>query len=444
MRLHRACWLISALVSAAALPAPARGVGLTKFIEKDTISVMAEGMGEKERFAVVFSRKAGSIAVWHDLAADPKMEVNLSARGEGNGFALFQHRAEIVVDGKEATIFPGPADEFVVTEYSPVRAIVSLKGPYTTATGEFPGEELAKVSMKIAGREYRPPERPRYETQFTVYPTGRIFIRHVLEVRSRPLEFKSSRMLLATAPAAHVDAFNDQAARELRFVMPSSFIVHAGTEPAFPANALFVVNLHQYPTDWLGQMMMFDDKRSGLPAEASAKVGWTRSAFRVHGERTVAPGKYVWNFMLQIAPGNIRTREAAEVHALDYLQAARLVFTPGMGGAELADDQDEQLDGFVESRGAYVLSADGKDAVEFRMDCGMQSRTCPAFEIRTWRHPPPAAIVVDGARRFAGTHFQANVERNTLVLQYLGVFTPGEHTLRIEADAPEAASSERP
>jgi len=311
-----------------------------------------------------------------------------------------------------------------VTEWSSVRTVVSIKGSYTTSTGEYPGEEFAKVGMKIAGHEVEPPRRPRYETQFTVYPTGRVFIRHVLEVRGKPLEFTSNRMLLATAPAPHVEAFNDQVVKEMTYLMPSSFIVHAGSDPEFPANALFVVDLHKYPTDWLGQMMATDGKRSG----------WTRSAFLAHGRRVVAPGKSVWNFMLQIEPGNLRTRETAEIHALDYLKPARLIFTPGLGGAALADAQDEQLDGFVESRGAYVLSADGRDAVEFRLDCGMQSRWCPAFEVRTWRHPAPASVVVDGERRVAGTHFLAHVEKSTLLVQFLGVFTPGEHVVRIEAE----------
>ncbi len=424
MSVRRVGVILTVLFAAAgAMSAPALAVGLTRFVEKDTISVMAEGMSAKDRFALVFSRKAGSIAVWHDLAVDPKMEVNLSARGEGNGFAMFQNRAEIVVDGKEVTIFPGPADEFSVTEFSAVRVVVVAKGTYTTPTGDFPGEDLARSAIKIAGREIVAPERPHYETQFTVYPTGRIFIRHVLEVRRQPIEFRSNRMILATAPAGRVEAFNDQVLREMTYLKPSSYLVHAGTDSAFPANALFVINLHQYPTDWLAQMMTFDAKRSG----------WTRSAFRVGGPRVVGPGKSVWNFMLQVSPENIRTRDVAEVHALDYLRAARLTFTPGKGSADLGDPQDEQLDGFVESRGAYVLSADGRSAVEFRMDCANQSRYCPAFEVRAWRHKAPGSITVDGERRLAGTHFQAHCEKNTLVFQYYGVFSPGVHAIRIEA-----------
>ena len=417
-------WLSAAFALGLVSGGPLGAVGMTRFVEKDTISLMGEGMGPKERWALVFSRKAGSISVWHDLASDPKMEVNLSGRGEGNGFALFQNRAEVVIDRNEVAIFPGPADEFVLTEFSNVRAIISIKGPYTTVTGEYPGEALEKTGIHIPGHDVKANRRPRYETQFTVYPTGRIFIRHVLEVVAHPLEFRSNRIVLATAPSEHVESFNDQLNPQLKFLAPSSYIVHAGSDAAFGANAMLVMNLHRYPTDWLGQMMMFDSKRSG----------WTRSAFLIHGSHVAAPGKYVWNLMLQIEPTNLRTQDVAGIHAADYLHAARLSFTRGMGSAEVGDPQDEQLDGFVEGRGAYLLSADGKDAVEFRMDCGEASRWCPAFEVRTWRQKAPTVITVDGAKRVAGEHFTAHVENSTLRLLYLGVFSPGEHAIRIEGD----------
>ncbi len=426
MFFNRAITILAAACAAAWL-APAErasAVELTRFVEKDTISVMGEGVGPKEKWALVFLRKSGSISFWHDLAADPKMAVNLSGRGEGNSFALFQNRAEILLDHKDLTIFPGPADEFVLKEFSNVRAIISIKGPYTTPTGEYPGEELEKTGIRIPGHDMKANKRPRYETQFTVYPTGRVFIHHVMEVAGRPLEFRSNRLLLATAPAEKVQALNDVVNPQLKYVSPASWIMHAGSDPAYAANALLVMNLHRYPTDWLGQMMMFDSKRSG----------WTRSGFLVHGMRTVPVGKCVWNLMLQFEPSNLRAPETAAVHAADFLQPGKLSFTRGKGSAEVEDEQDEQMDGFAEGRGAYVVGADGKDSVEFKLDCGETARWCPAFEVRTWRRQAPTMIVIDGAKRVAGEHFIAHVENSTLKLLTLGVFSPGEHTIRIDAE----------
>lgn len=407
-------------------PAGPKGVGMTRVIEKDTISVLADGMSEKERFALIFSRKAASISVWHDLYTDPKMEINLAGRGEGNGFALFQNRAEAIVDGKEITLFPGPAEEFILTESSDVRTIVTMKGHLTTPTGDYPGEDLAKEAAKASGHELKVPLRPAYETQFTVYPTGRVFIRHMVEIAKAPLVFTSNHMLLATAPADHVDAFNEYADKEQSFQLPSSYVVHSGTDRAFSASALLVVNRQKHPTDWLGQMMTMDEKRQG----------WVRSGFSVQtGKRLMQPGKYTWNFMLQIEPPDIRNREVAGVYVLDYLNPARVTFPTRQGSALLGDPQDEDMDGFAEGRGAYVVSADRKPLVEMQMDDGMYSRYCPAFEIHAWKFPVPPYIMVDGQRRNLGEHYQAHAENGTLVMQYLGMFSPGVHAVKVEAVA---------
>jgi hypothetical protein len=425
MSLLRAMTASAVALAAAWMLAPGSvsAVELTRFIEKDTISIMGEGVGPKEKWALVFSRKSGSISFWHDLAADPKMAVNLSGRGEGNGFALFQHRAEVRVDGKDVAIFPGPADEFLLKEFSNVRAIISIKGPYTTPSGEYPGEELARTGIRIPGHDMKANQRPRYETQFTIYPTGRIFIHHVMEVLGKPLDFRTNRLLLATAPAEKVSAFNDVVNPDLKFVSPASWIVHAGSDPLFSSNALLVMNVRRYPTDWLGQMMMFDSKRSG----------WTRSGFFINGARTLPAGKSAWNLMLQFEPSNLRLSETAALHAADYLQPGKLSFVRGKASGDVDDDQDEQLDGFAEGRGAYVVSADGKESAEFKLDCRDSVRWCPAFEVHAWRHDAPTAITVDGAKRVAGEHFIAHAEAGTLTLLYLGVFSPGEHTIRVDA-----------
>ena len=417
-------------------------------IEKDTVTVLAAGQDPTAQFALVFSRQAGSIVGWYDLDRDAKMTVNLCSRGGTNAYALFQNRAEMIVEGKEVTLFPGKAEEFRVLESNEIRAVVFIRGRFTTPSGLFPGEAMKRGVLEITGRQRKTPERPEYQTRFTVYPTGRIYIRHLWEVghmqlktrtvllrRGRhekrevrrrvgtPILLSSNRMSLGTAPERDVVVLNDYAGERRAFFEPASFLLHHGTRDGFQASALLVANYRKYRTDWLGQMMTLD----------SGRRGWLRSAFALQDGRAIMrPGKYVWHFMLQIEPANIESREAAREYARDYLHPARISFAPGMGVLELADPEDEQMDGFAEGRGCYVVNAAGVQCVKMRIDAGTLSRYSPAFEIRRWRHEVPKFITVDGFRRHVGEHYNVHLDKGKLMLQYLGVLTPGVHTIEID------------
>jgi hypothetical protein len=427
--LRRSGFFLAVLVAAASVVAASLEAStLSKRIDKDTITVAAEGVSPRERFALVFSRQAASIVGWYDLARDPKTEVNLCARGGTNGSALFQNRAEAVVGGKEIVIFPGPAEEFTVVESSDVRIVVRMEGRFTTPTGEFPDEKIRKEVLSFTGSDWKGPERPRYSTRFTVYPTGRIFIRHLWEVKGLPLILKTNRMILGTAPAQDVVALNDYPDSRQAFLQPASFILHHGRNAGFTGSALLVVNYRKYPTDWLGNLL----------AEGGQRRGWVRSAFTVQSERQLLPpGKYVWHFMLQIEPSNVDSRETAGLYALDYLEAARIRFVNSQGCADLNETEDEQLDGFSEGRGAYVMSAMGKAYVAMQMDTAMHSRCYPAFEIRDWKGGIPRFITVDENRRRAGVHYNVHLAGGTLVMQYLGVLSPGTHSLEVGEFAAE-------
>jgi hypothetical protein len=405
------------------LPASLHAAALTKRIEQDTITVAAQGLSPTERFALVFSRQAAGIVGWYDLVRDPKTEVNLCERaGAPIGSTLFQNRAEAFVGGREIAIFPGPASQFSVDESSEVRIVIRMEGQFTTSTGEFGDEKIRREVLGYTGSDWKIPERPRYSTRFTVYPIGRIYIRHVLEVRGLPLVLASNRMTLSTAPVQDVAVLNDCPDPRETFLRPASFILHHGRSPAFPASALFVVNSRKYPTDWLGNLL----------AENGARRGWLRSAFDVQsGRRLLQPGKYVWNFMLQVEPSSVNTRESAAFYALDYLDPARVRFVNFQGAQDLNEMEDEQLDGFAESRGAYVLSAMGRGYLALQMDCGNQGRYCPAFEIHDWKGPIPSFITLDQKRRNIDAYYTAHLESGTLIMQYLGLLSPGVHTLEV-------------
>ena len=389
-------------------------------IEKDTITVLAGGTDPTGQFALVFSRRAGSITGWYDLDRDPKMTVNLCSHGGTNGYALFQNRAEMVIDGKEVTVFPGPAEEFRVLESKDIRAVVRIRGHFTTASGEFPGEKLRQGVLEVTGRTSEGPERPEYQTRFTVYPTGRVYIRHVWGLTGQPAVLSSNRMVLGTAPVERVTVLNDHANGPLAFVQPASFILHHGSDDGFAGSALLVANYRKYPTDWLGQMITVDRRRRG----------WLRSAFAVQmGRYVMQPGKYAWSFLLQIEPSTVNSRRTARNAALDYRDPARITFASGRGTLDLTEPDDRQMDGFAEGRGCYVVNAGGKRRIEMCIDTGLLSRYTPVFEIRHWEGETPRFITVDGHRRHVGAHYMVDSAKGKLVLQYLGVLSPGVHTV---------------
>jgi hypothetical protein len=423
---HGGLFLVLAVAGVAAPARPLQGTSLAARIESDCITVTAQGLTRNETFALVFSRRAGSIVGWYDLDRDPKMQANLCAHGETNGFALFENRLEMVVDGKELALHPGPAEEFSVTESSDVRIVIQAKGRLVTSVGELPGEKRSKAVLSRTGGDWRGPERPIYSTRFTVYPTGRIYIRHVLEFTGRPEVFTSNRMILGTAPVRDLTVLNDIAGREEAFLEPAGFILHHGSAGEFASSALMVSASRRYRTDWLGQLMMLDDGR-----------GWVRSAFTVGAGRYVPqPGPHVWNFMLQIEPANVDAREAARLYASDYIEPARLTFPDGRAAADADIGEDPRIDGFAEGLGCYLVNAEGREDVEVRFDAGMQSRFFPAFELRGWKGATPANIVVDDSRRRASLNYNARREGKKLLIQYLGVLSPGTHVLRVERARP--------
>lgn len=396
---------------------------ITTTVEKDTITVRAEGPNPTEKFALVFSRQAAGITEWYDLDRDAKMTVNLAAHGNTTGFALFQNRAEMLLpDGKTVALFPEPARAFALIESNSVRAAVEIGGRMTTPSGEFPGEKLRKEIHAFTGHERRGPERPRYTTRFVVYPTGRVYIRHVVKFKGLPLALASNRMILATAPDKDVHALNEHRRELDAFIDPTDFILHHGTGQGFTGSALLVAGYRKYRTDWLGQLMTMDHNRRG----------WVRSAFSLHAEpRLIQPGEVVWNFMLQIEPSNVDSRESAALYAHDYLRPAKVTFIGGRGEPLLKELDDAQLDGFAEGRGCYVSNARAKPVVLMRFDGGTVNRFNPAFEIHEWKGERPKVIHVDADERRLGVHYNAHVDAEVLLIQYLGVLPRGVHTVRV-------------
>jgi len=292
----------------------------------------------------------------------------------------------------------------------------------TTPSGDFPEEKLRKEVHTITGHKRKGTERPQYTTRFAVYPTGRIYVRHALRFEGQPLFLTNNRVVLATAPAEDVHAFNDHKTEVKSFLEPSTFILHHGKDKRFAGSVLFVANYRRYRSDWLGQMMTVDRKRRG----------WVRSAFSLQeGLRVMQPGESAWNFMLQIEPSNVDSREAAQLYVQDYLKPARITFPGGRGSLVLKEIDDAQLDGFAEGRGCYVITAEEKRTVLTRFDAGTLSRFNPAFEIHDWKFGLPREIHVDTDTRKLGVHYNAHLGRKCLLIQYLGVLTPGVHTVRV-------------
>ena len=422
---RRAFSAVLTLLLTLASGAARAGGPITAKVAQDTITVRAEGLSPAERFLLVFTRQSAGISEWYDLDRDPAMRVNLAPHGDTTGYALFQNRIEMLSNAKPIALFPEAAKQFALVESNAVRAVVEIGGRMTTASGEFPGEKFRKEIKAFTGRRQRGPERPRYVTRFTVTATGRIYIRHVLKFKGQPMVLASTRMILATAPAKDVTALNEHPREIDAFIEPASFLLHHGGGDDFAASALLVSEAHKYRTDWIGQLVTVDRNRRG----------WVRSAFTLHAEpNLVQAGDVAWNFMLQLEPSNVDSRESAALYARDYRKPATITFVGGHGMRRIKELEDAQFDGFAEGRGAYVMSADGKPTVLMNFEAGTLSRFNPVFEIHDWKRALPERIHVDGEVRRRGVHYHAHLDGGRLMIQYLGALPPGAHMIRVDGE----------
>ena len=342
-----------------------------------------------------FDPNVGTVARWFDLTRDPDRRTNLVAeysRLLNNKFG-FKDEEGNPVGGSS---YLAPTEVPVLLEASPVRARVRLVCPGARTYGG------GAVQTNVQGT-----------TDYTVYPTGRVFVRNELRVVDEPYRSNHFQLNMLTSWAAH-NGSNGQAIRS----SAKDFILHthrggsaSPSSPGLPAggqevaaDALLVWHTGERSTSYFNAPYEWVFYRSGVRLAEAA-------------DKTLEPGaSLTWCFMLQLKSDDIDSEEAARPYALDYRAPARVTVARG---ALITDDVgDLNQDGFNEAEGCYVLSAED-GSVGFTLASGEVTHYWPILKVLNWPGAAPANITVNDRELSRGSDFLAHADANVLIIQLL-------------------------
>ena len=400
---------------------PCHASGLLTRPQVDSIQVIGEGPAQHTAFALVFDRPRAGISGWYNLDLDPRMQHNLAPVGSTWSSTLFHIESQILLDGKRVSIGPGPAWNMSLVESLPERVVISYTGTLIKLDGNRPADEQARLLQLATGRVVVGDRLPDCEIRYTIYPTGAVFVHLAWDIRGTPLTLLHHHAVLATAPSDQAVALNDCEDPDRAFTWPASFILHHGSAPDYPADALLAVHSSRFPTDWFGQGS----------SSSAGKTGWFRSAFNLlPSARSLPQGHYTWDFLLHVEPGSAGKRAAAFDLSEDYRHPASLRLPDERWGRlDVLDPGDADSNGFSERDGTYNLIS-GPRGVRFIISSETYPRVCPAFRVSDWRGPVPDAVLMDDNLLSCGKDYSASVTGNVLLVQYLGVIR--NHRARFE------------
>ena len=91
--------------------------------------------------------------------------------------------------------------------------------------------------------------------------------------------------------------------------------------------------------------------------------------------------------------------EAYQSPALPRIEA-------GWGEVMRGGEGDNNVDGFAEEEGCYLLRASPR-GLRMKFDLSEFVLISPVFRIGEWQGPPPATVVLDGQELVRGRHFGA-------------------------------------
>jgi len=342
----------------------------------EEVTVTAPG-----RFELSFDGTPGTISRWFDLARDPERRRNLVAeyaRLLNNKFGFTDETGK----PRPGSAYLAPTEPPVVLEASPLRARVRLVCP---GARQYGGGAL---HPHVQGT-----------TDYTVYPTGRVFIRNQLRVVGETYRSKHFMLNMLTSWAA----YHENRGEAIRSA-GRDFILHTHRGPEVTADALLVWHTGERPTTYFNSPYERVFYRSGVGlAEAVDKV--------------LEPGtSLTWCFMLQLKPDDIDSEEAARPYALDYRTPASITVTQGR--LVTNDPGDAQGDGFNEAEGCYVLEA-RKGRLRFTFAAGAVTHYWPVFKVLNWPGGAPALLRVGDRTLRAGYDFLARADDGVLLIQLL-------------------------
>ncbi len=351
-------------------------IGPSDTNKTDRVTVTCPG-----QFALDFDPNVGTVARWFDLSRDPDRRTNLVAeysRLLNNKFGFKDEEGKPV----GGSSYLAPTEVPVLLEASPVRARVRLVCPGARTYGG------GAVQTNVQGT-----------TDYTVYPTGRVFIRNQLRVVGEPYRSNHFQLNMLTSWAAH-NGSNGQAIRS----SAKDFILHTHRGGEVAADALLVWHTGERPTSYFNAPYERVFYRSGLQLTEA-------------GNQHLEPGSSLtWCLMLQLQPDTIDSEEAARPYALDYRAPARVSVARG---ALITDDAgDLNQDGFNEAEGCYVLWAEDGSA-DFTLASGEVTHYWPILKVLNWPGEAPASITVDDRELSTGSDFLAHADASVLIIQLL-------------------------
>jgi hypothetical protein len=309
----------------------------------DRLTVTSPG-----RFELEFDPNVGTVTRWFDLTRDPGRRMNLVAEYG----RLLNDKFGFKDEGgspAEGSWYLAPTEVPILLEASPVRARVRMLCPGARSYGGGP------LRANVQGT-----------TDYTIYPTGRVFVRNELRVGGEPYRSHHFQFNLKTSWAA----YHGSGGEAIRSAA-QDFILHTHRGPEVTADALLVWHTGERPTSYFNAPYERMFYRSGVQlAEAMDKV--------------LAPGTSLsWCFLLQLKPDDLDSEDAARPYALDYRNPAKV--TVSQGALVTDDPGDADGDGFNEAEGCTVLAADREGKVAFVFDPGEVTHYWPVFKVRQWR-----------------------------------------------------------
>ena len=342
----------------------------------DRVTIICPG-----QFALDFDPNVGTITRWFDLAHDPERRTNLVAeygRLLNNKFGFKSEDGEPL----QGSAYLTPTEVPVLLEATPLRARVRMVCPGSRMYGG------GALSAHVQGT-----------TDYTVYPTGRVFVRNELRVVGETYRSKHFQLNMLTSWAAH-NGSDGQAIRS----SAKDFILHTHRGPGVTADALLAWHTGERPTSYFNAPYERVFYRSGVQLAQAMN-------------QNLEPGtSLVWCFMLQLKPDEVDSEEAARPYALDYRNPATV--TVARGVLVTNDPGDATADGFNEAEGCTVLAA-REGTVVFSFSPGELTRYRPVFKVLKWAGPPPGTINAGGEVLRAGHDYLAHADAGTLLIQIL-------------------------
>jgi len=386
------------------------------------LTVLSLGPVEAGQFELVFTRRAGGISAWYDLDRDPRREHNLTGHGGLPNVALLSHALVLAGRRPSEVLYSAPAEKITVLEDNRVRVRIRLVGFYNGLRRAEPFRPGAPGSRLPSAPSRRP--RIPFEVTYTIYPTGQLYVSQRVATRATTLRVVDSKWVLSVAPTSQFRVKGTPGSGEPP--SRSDFVLHSAAGPVLFADALLVPWRGGRPVGRWGERFMVGAEGKGA----------TRSTLQMHpAGALLGPEARPECCLLQIEPDWLDSADLAQVLAEAYQRPPAPVMRPDAGELLRGVEGDENLDGFSEAQGCYLMRAT-RAGCGFSLDLSQLLLMRPAFRVSGWQGSAPASILVNGKRWRRGEDFEAVLlDETTLLVQLYRNLTGGRVEVELRTGA---------